>query len=364
MAVTDDTQATELESPLDDESLASGREFFGLPATPYEEDERFAEPEPEVGQAPETPLPEAESQKEEEAVEETQAKTEEKETLYAGKYKTVEALEQGYQNLRDLQRRTAESSRAIEEEARAYQERAMFLQQQLVPLLQPRPPVVQQPAPAQQQEREWYEEPQQPQPQRGPEYTPEQLQAIINAQVQSQAWQLQQDFEARENARQALEDAQEAITEFYESHPEVEPDGPVDQDLMRTLVELNQSWGQRGENPVNLGDVDALNIVYEASKDPQLAWVLANNPTYFDSDNGVQLARVQAAQMRGESITQTSQTVPASAVGQRKPVLESASTSGGNQPRSDPDDPWEGAVQAYNKSKAKTPGADFFFGQE
>jgi outer membrane biosynthesis protein TonB len=75
--------------------------------------------------------PVAEAPAETPAAEETPTETpeEQAERLLAGKYRSVEELEKGYRELRDLQRRTAERAKASDMERQSLAARSLQIQQ-------------------------------------------------------------------------------------------------------------------------------------------------------------------------------------------------------------------------------------------
>jgi hypothetical protein len=149
-----------------------------------------------------------------------------------------------------------------------------------------------------------------------------------------------------------IEQERAAVLQFLESKG-IGVESPEDNALTQTVLSLNTAWEARGvENPnVNLADPQSLETVFEATQDPFLRQVLEVHPEYFDSDAGLQLARLQALQLRGGSVTPQAVQVPASqvgqTVGQRKPVTERASTSA--SPNTRPNDEVTEAQREYRR---------------
>jgi hypothetical protein len=154
-----------------------------------------------------------------------------------------------------------------------------------------------------------------------------------------------------------MEARKASIMGFYEAHPEVEPRGTLDSDIKDTLDALGEAW--RDWEP-DVSNPATLEIAYEATKDPALLAVLKKNPAYIDDEDGMKLARFEAAILRGEPITQNTAQVPASAVGTRKPIVEKASTVSPNASADAPLDPWQEAVQEYRKSEQSGFGDSVF----
>lgn len=342
------------------------RDIFGLPTEEVETNPEFAfladnppeeeivpetappeEPAPEPATAPAEPAPPADTPEPEAAPE-----PEVPAVLYAGKYQSVEELEKGYKEIRDLQRRTAERAKSYEGQSEALAERTRLLEDSLrraLPLLQ------------QQQQRppEGYD------PGEQPGLTPQQIAPLVEQIVDARVTQMKEGLQTQQTVDQSVRDAERAVNGFYERHPEVEVRGQLDNDITETITNLNNAWEKTG-TVVDISDDDALDIAYEAAKRPALRQVLELQPDFIDSDAGMELARFQASILEGQSITQTSQAVPASqvgqTVGQRKPVTESAST-GATSPNADtPLDEFDQAVLAYRRaSQANRGGESVFF---
>lgn len=342
------------------------RDVFGLPTAAVEDNPEFAfladnaeeKPEPEPTPEPATE-PAAEPAAEEPPPPDPEGdvkatieegKEAEQARVYAGKYQNVEELEKGYKEIRDLQRRTAERAKAFEAQSETLTERARLLENTLRRAI----PLLQQPRPS-----EGYDQGEQP------GLTPQQITPLVDQIVSERFSQMQQGLQTQAVTDQAVREAERTIGDFYTRHPEVEVRGTLDNDITETINSLNEAWDRTG-TAVDITDADALDIAYEAAKRPALRQVLELQPEYIDSDAGMELARMQAAFLEGQPITQNSQAVPASqvgqTVGQRKPVTESAST-GATPPNADkPLDEFDQAVLAYRQaSHANRPGGESVF---
>ena len=127
-------------------------------------------------------------------------------------------------------------------------------------------------------------------------------------------------------------------------------------------MDLEESWERMGVEDwrVGIDNPDMLEIVYEAYKNPSLMTVLKKNPHLADDDEGMKLARFEAALLSGETpITQQTRKVPASQVGQRKPVVEKASI-GATPPPQGPLDDWEQIKRASRETRSDKVGSPFF----
>ena len=340
---------------------------FGMPTTRIEDNPLFADTpseEAEVeaeeaeivleeSEAPEEPVePEPEPAvvvEASETEEVPQASEETVEELIFGKYKDLEAAGKGYDNLRDLQRRTAERAREFEQQHTAVLAQARELEatlQQAIPYIQQ--------LQKEKQANQGYGEYQEAAPQAP--MTPE----MVDLMVRSRTDEMRKQFDLERTQQEAATASQQSVYAFYEKHPEIEVEGDLDGAMYDAVRTLNESW-VKSDTEVNIGDSDTLEIVYEATKNPELLTVLKMNPQYIDNDDGMQLARFQAALLKGESpITQQTQKVPASQVGQRKlPVTERAST-GGAPPPQVPLNEWQEAVQELRSERNTASGSPFF----
>jgi hypothetical protein len=293
-----------------------------------------------------------------ETVEETAAR------LWANKYQTPEALEQGYRERSDMWRRAMESAQA--QEARAAQAQAERSQYEQA--LRSAIPMIEQAARERAQLRAWA---QQYKEQTGE--LPPGLPADILAAPQAgppagmvDRRQVEQMLEQRLQAeRQAMADEmqrqqefaalQRTVTEFYQDHPEVERHGALDNEITDAMAELAYSpaWqgyvnedGSQGV-VVDPTDRNSVEVVYEAVRRPALLEILKLRPDYFTTGAGLAIARRDAALLEGVPATTEPETanVPSSRAGtragQRVPFVESG---GGSVPQNvgpNPNDPWE-----------------------
>ncbi len=342
---------------------------FGIPEVPVETDpelpwlqepvaeETPAETPPDGTQPEPEPAPEVAPQ-EAPPAEEPPAETpsEEAAKLWANKYKDPEGLERGYRELRDLQRRTAERANATEARLSELETQA----RQYEDALRRAVPLIQQAQAA--QLRQAQQAPAQgfwPQAEEGapttPQYSPEQIQLLVDQMVAERVGQAQQELTTRADAQESIRAAEATIMGFYQKHPEVEPQGEIDADITAAIQDLNEAWDQRDASSLDISDPDSLEIAYEVMKRPALLEILKLHPDYVDTDAGMELARFQASILEGNAITQQTAAVPASqvgqTVGQRKPVIESASQKA---PAGSPDDQldeFDKAVLEYQRAR-------------
>jgi hypothetical protein len=278
--------------------------------------------------------------------------------LWAGKYQTPEALEQGYRERSEMHRRAAERASQFEAQQQAIAQKAQEMEKALrraVPFIQD----------LQRENQALKQRPQLDQfgnvvetPQATvPPVDPRQVEQYVNTRTQAEVSRLRQELEAQMQEQSQLEARKVSIMKFYEDHPEVEIRGPIDSDIRETLQDFSDAWGDWEPDVAN---PEVLEIAYEASKDPALRAVLRKNPQFIDDEDGMKLARFEAAILRGEPITQTVSQVPASVVGTRKPVVEKASTTSPSPSSNAPLDPWEEAVKEYRKSEKSSFGDSVF----
>lgn len=289
------------------------------------------------------------SQPQAEPVEAQQAAEEQQAKAWAGKYRSPEELEKGYREMRDLQRRTAERAKAYEQANLEVQARASQMEEALRRAI----PIVQQ-AMAQnraQQEADPYGEPKDAPP---PTYTPEQIQQQVDYRMAQQVRQMQQQQQRAWAQQQEYNVAAQAMQSFFADHPEVEQGGTTDEDIASTIVALNEAWD---DSEVDLASRDALEIAYEASQRPALRQVLEMNPRFFDSDEGLALARQQAAQLESSPVEATQTGQRTSSPRSNTPVVERGSSQ---TPEQAILDEFEQAVAEYKKANNR--GSDVFFG--
>lgn len=356
---------------------------FGLPLTPVEDqvaawlddaDPAVNEAQTEEQTTPpteEVPAPQAadpaipQAQVTEQPVEQTEAQKEEA-RKWANKYESPDELERGYRELSDLWRRTSETSRVNEQRAAEAEARAQRLQAEMariVPVVQN--VIAQQQALAQRPQTPQFDEygqpiaqtqPQQPQP---VVPSPQQLQAFIEQRVNEQSAQREAAMRAEiEAQRRAMEDANTVQTWFAENG--ITRGDETDQKMVDTIKFLNSAWT---DGEVELGNRESLAIIKEAAERPALREVFALKPEYFDTDAGIQLARMEASVLEGNAPTQQLQSVPASQVGQtngqRQPVIERAAGGAGAGTVNPQGDPWLEAV-AFHRGNEDQKRSVFF----
>lgn len=343
------------------------RDAFGLPTVPDDENDEFAflqdaqpaaTPETPEGEASPAPAPEGETT-EPVAPADTPDPNDPNEvlepaapTLYAGRYQTVEELEKGYRELRDMQRRVSERANAYEQQYNTVLAHSQELERSLRQTPAPAPA-----APQYETDPLTGEQRQVVAPAPKPEDIQRYVDGLVNERLAAQREELATTFQRQSQAQAA----ESAVMSFYQAHPEVEPRGNVDGDIAATVQTLNDAW-RTTNSAVDISSADSLEIVYEATKRPALRQVLETNPVYFDSDSGMQLARFQASILEGQPITQSSTTVPASAVSQltspSKPVVERAGT-GTSAGTDAPLDEFDQAVVEYRRGQKR--GGGLFF---
>lgn len=276
----------------------------------------------------------------------------EPEHKWAGKYVSAEELEKGYKELRDLQRRTAERAKAAERQRLEIERRALELQRTLEQAV----PYVQQALNKKPKDEDgkWLfdEEP----TEGNAQLSPQQIQQMVEARFREMEAQRNQQTYSEQEASQA----QDALSQFFSAHPDLEPDGEEDSRIAETIVSLHQAWESDGY-ALDLTAVENYELAYEASQRPALRKVLEMNPTLVASDEGLALARAQAEMVEQRLNPEAPAPKPESTTEQRrvpkKPIAESAK---GAAPQKDerPLDEFDAAVQAYNKKKNR--GSVFF----
>jgi hypothetical protein len=284
-------------------------------------------------------------QEEEEAPEEPPVKS------YAGKYKTVDDLEKGYRELRDLQRRTAERAKGYEQRTQEIEAKAGELEnalRQAIPYLQRASTQRQAPPPDQ-----FGLEDERPTPQPvGP--SPDQVAQLADRIAQQRIYDFQQQQMAQVQASQQVQQASQAMEQFFQSHPEIEKESDADSDIAETIMTLNEAWKDTG-SILELGNQESLEIALEATQRPALRSVLELHPEYIDTDEGLALARAAANQIDGGVQAPTQGRTKG--IASNTPVVERGQTQ---TPPSGPLNEWEQAVQEYRNSRSRNSDSVFF----
>lgn len=350
--------------------MAIERDAFGIPVPSEETDDEYAFLKDKAPDTPiETPQPDDAPGAPEEATETSapQETTEvvaqetpegEQQRLYAKRYDTVEKLEDGYQELRELHRRTAERAKEYEEQNRLLMGHAQEVEATLQRAVGALQQYQNQPQPQQYDE---YGQPIAP-----PAPSPQEVQAFIDQQLQYRLSQAQSQWQQQAQADAEAQAASRAIYGFFEKHPEVEIGSAVDDDISRTIHAINDAWESWGTS-MDITDPDTIEVAYEATQRPALRHVLEKNPALVDDEAGMQLARFQASILEGQPITQAQQNVPGSlpnaqVVGSpRPPVVERAATTS-NSPDDRPLDEVDQAFLEYRKAQTRQ-GDSVFFGK-
>lgn len=278
----------------------------------------------------------------------------EKPKVWAGKYNSVDELEKGYRELRELQRRTAERANAFEQRGMEYEGRLAQLEDALrraIPFVE-----------AAQKRQSQPQAPQDPYSLEAPQpqvqqITPEMIMPLVQKQADIIVQQKLQEYRQQEELRMAkeveFEEAKANFAHFFESHPEVEQGGTLDADIAATIQALNAAWGPQGSE-LDLTSSTALEIALEATQRPALRAVYEANPAYADSPELRELARNLASQVDG--ITQPEKAAPVQPL-PHTPVVERGSSQA--PPPGTPLDEFEEAVLAHRKENRR--GSDVFF---
>jgi hypothetical protein len=293
------------------------------------------------------------------------------EHLWANKYKSVQALEDGYRERSRMWNDAVNRAKAEEAQRISEYQQRMELEQglrQVIPILEQaaqREQLLHQTAAEYQRITGQFPPgyvPPDPNAQRGPVAGPQDVERMVEARLQ----QAQQEWAMQQQQAMELQSLEAAIAGFYQDHPEVEPRGALDNEITDALLQLNESpsW-QAMPNPdgtlgreVDPSDRGSLEVLYELAQRPTLLEVLKLHPEYFDSEVGLQLARREAARLDGvpDDTQPTSTVVPASQArsgpGPKVPFAESAQGTLPQNTGPNMDDPWE-RVKASDSSGPK-----------
>lgn len=346
-------EATE-ETPAERERDERGR--FVAAAPEVEPEAQEEQPEAQVEQEETSALEAPEVEAREPGQEAQEILEEAAPRLWANKYQTPDDLEKGYNESREAWRRAVEARKATEQQA--YE--AQMREAELAKVIQESLPYLREAAQREEQFHAFaeqykaqlgeyppgYQGPPSPAQQRG--LAPQDVNAIVEQRLQQERQQMQAEMQDR----QEYEARAQSIMGFYRDHPEVEPRSPADNMITDTMTALNEAWATH-DYEVDMSDRGTLEILYEASQRPALQSILSLKPDYFDSEAGLQLARMEAAVLEGApSPTQQTQAVPASQVGktsgQKKPFAESAVT-GAEVPEED--DEWSQIKRSYQRTR-------------
>lgn len=295
------------------EGTPGGNVFGFFESNPLEGVEEPDEPTASQEETPEPPSAEAPSASEEGAPEETEEEEEEEETgWWAGRYPSREAFEEGYKQLQAAFTRVAQQNKELQERARQQEE--FFAQ--LVPLLQ---------GLLASQDPEFAERLQQV----------EAIGPLIERQLEPLRRQLA-EAQTELLVQRRIAEANEVVSGFFAAHPDVKPGSPEDKQMAAFLRRV----GLEASNP------EHLEVAYQAIKDPDLALVLAANPVWARSPEGLEFAKFQAAQIkrseRGKRVASKASSFVETGGGAPVPTAPSAK------------DEFDEALEAYRASKAKS----------
>ena len=131
----------------------------------------------------------------------------------------------------------------------------------------------------------------------------QQVAASQVAPLQSQAAEAQARYDAQVMATQQVATAR-AIEDFRASKADITPE--IETDMVAWLAQVG-ALEQRGDGsigPVEPLTPDVLDIAFEAVNNPELGTYILNHPELYETDEGVQEARVLASVIAGSSTTQ------------------------------------------------------------
>lgn len=227
------------------------------------------ETEPETPAAPEgggEPAAEGEGEGETEGDEEEGS--EEPGPLYAKRYGSIEALEQGYGELQGAFTRVGQELAYVKQSVLPQYDQAL---KQMAAMLQ------------------------QVRAAQDPEFAEQVAEAEkLRPLVDAQTAPLRQQLEAAQQemaVQRAVSNADQVVNRFFTDHPDVEA-GSDDETHISNLVQ------RLGLSMFGEGNLDR---AYEAAQDDVLEMVLVANPHWARSDNGFQYAKFQAEEIRKRS---------------------------------------------------------------
>lgn len=176
-------------------------------------------------------------------------------------------------------------------------------------------------------------------------------QQLAAERAQAQRYQQQQQTEAELNA------TRQAVAQFGQVHPEFVGDEPEAQalrsDFDMVVEKWNKAWESTGAGIFDPADLPSLEVAAEAVRNPALAEVLALYPTLFESEEGLRMARIQAAQFApatpAKSKVDTKAVDAALAAAHTEPGTSGPAKSAGSQK-----DEFDEALDEWNQDRQRS----------
>lgn len=281
---------------------------------------------------------------------------------WAGKYQSPEAMEKGYRELRDLQRRTAERAKAYEQRVAEVEFQARQMQQSVDRAREFVANLQAQQQQQVQQQQVYYDNDGNPVYLPQPGLSPEQVQQMVDAQLQERLALQAQAQQEQAWQQERYNEAKAAQARFFEAHPDVEKNGDVDEDIASTILAFNEAWTAIDGSTFNLGSEESLAIAYEASQRPALRAVLEKQPSLMDDDDGMTLAYALAEQIEQRQGNTQMASVPTGRMTARTNTPFAERGSSPAQPQASPLDEFDQAVAEY-RGQNKARGSKVFFGE-
>ena len=289
---------------------------FGLQAEdeapgpdPLADDAPLPAPEPEPEPDPDIPVGEPQT-----GEEQAEPQGGEEQERLAGKYTKVEDLEKGYKEVQAWATRVQQQNNDL---AGQVGEMRMAMQQ-VAPVLQD---LMQRVIPEEEEEAL---------------NAQRQLQELIDQQVAQRMEPYERNqVIAREHAEQVA-----SITDFRSKYPDLEPNSPEDIELAQVVRELD----------LDIASVEALDIAYEAVRNPALRTVLRAHPEYVDSDEALAYARLQAQALPTGGQPQTG-TAPGGSVRKAAAFVERGGSGAPAQASGKRGDEMDEAIAAFTKGR-------------
>lgn len=260
------------------------------------------------------------------------------------KFKSVEALGEGYRNAILLHNRSAQRAREAEANAAGWQETAEKALAMLQARQTPAPdPSVLPPDIAQLAKETGVDED-----------VLRVAQALVNRQSQSQTLAMQSEQVQREMAQRsqfAQQQLQATVQDFFTRHPEVTEGSDVDMKLGQTIAYFR----------LDPSLPDALEVAYELVSDPELEKLVRANPHWIDNDEGMAYAREQLAENKRSVETASTQSAAQNEVARQAALRKAAVETGSGTPPTSPggeNDEWAQVLAVARKDR----GAEDIFG--
>lgn len=260
------------------------------------------------------------------------------------KFKSVEALGEGYKNAILLHNRSAQRAREAEENANEWRRVAEQATQMLDARRAPAQPTGELPPDIAALAKEAGVD----------EDTLRVAQALVARQGQEQSSamnQAQMEREMEQRRQQAAAQLQATVSDFFSRHPEVDQGGEMDNKLGEVV----------GYFRLDPSMPDSLEAAYELARDPELDKYVRANPHLIDTDEGIAQARDQLALNKRLELAASSHTAAQNEAARQAALTKASVETGSGTPPTSPggeNDEWAQVLAVARSDR----GAEDVFG--